>query len=365
RRQDDVDLKKQLDGTSYTIELGLGTPAQSVVVQLDTGSTDFWVNPNCANINTATSTSFCNSLPRFTPADSSTFKSLGESYQLRYGSGNASIDWATETIALGAGKITGQQFGVASNSFSEPFGILGIGPNIGGSHPQYSFFIDTLATQGLTASRAFSLDLRGIESTDGSIIFGGIDTKKYSGALEKLPIIPESEAPDGNRYWVSLDGIDLVSDSGVSTAISSTPIAVLLDSGSTMSTLPVSVFNAIAKNFPTATLDASGLYTVDCAVTSQAGTVDFTFAGKTIKVAYKDFVWHAGSFCVLGVEGSDTAIPILGDTFLRAAFVVFDQDNQNIHIAQAADCGSNLVAITKGADAVPSQVGDCGASSST
>jgi hypothetical protein len=231
RRQDDVDLKKQLDGTSYTIELGLGTPAQSVVVQLDTGSTDFWVNPNCANINTAASTSFCSSLPRFTPADSSTFKSLGESYQLRYGSGNASIDWATETITLGgtfpyhrcyhvcfktmqsvlleslaltwpfetAGKIAAQQFGVASNSFSEPFGILGIGPNIGGSHPQYSFFIDTLATQGLTASRAFSLDLRGIESTDGSIIFGGIDTKRYSGALEKLPIIPESEAPDGNR----------------------------------------------------------------------------------------------------------------------------------------------------------------------
>ena len=30
----------------------------------------------------------------------------------------------------------------------------------------------------------------------GSIIFGGIDTMKYTGALEKRPIIPYYQAPD-------------------------------------------------------------------------------------------------------------------------------------------------------------------------
>jgi hypothetical protein len=39
--------------------------------------------------------------------------------------------------------------------------------------------------------------------------------------------------------------------------------------------------------------------------------------------------------------------------------VVFDQDNQNIHLAQGANCGTNLVAIGKGVDAVPSLQGDC------
>jgi hypothetical protein len=39
--------------------------------------------------------------------------------------------------------------------------------------------------------------------------------------------------------------------------------------------------------------------------------------------------------------------------------VVYDQDNANIHIAQSADCGSNLVAIGKGANAVPSLAGAC------
>lgn len=52
----------------------------------------------------------------------------------------------------------------------------------------------------------------------------------------------------------------------------------------------------------------------------------------------------------------------MGDSFLRAAYVVYDQDNDNIHLAQAANCGSNLVEIDSGSDAVPSVTGDCSAS---
>ena len=43
--------------------------------------------------------------------------------------------------------------------------------------------------------------------------------------------------------------------------------------------------------------------------------------------------------------------------------VVYDQDNQNLHLAESADCGSNLVAIGRGKDAVPSVTGDCSAPS--
>ncbi len=87
-------------------------------------------------------------------------------------------------------------FGVAINSYMEPFGILGVGPCVGGN-PSYPFFIDNLKAQGYTNSRAFSLDLRSFDSAVGSIVFGGLDTGKYTSALEKLPIIPASQAPDG------------------------------------------------------------------------------------------------------------------------------------------------------------------------
>ncbi len=46
-------------------------------------------------------------------------------------------------------------------------GILGIGPKTFPDQPEYSYFIDSLATQGYTNSRAFSLDLRDKDSTAG------------------------------------------------------------------------------------------------------------------------------------------------------------------------------------------------------
>ena len=363
-RQLSSDLTKQQDGTSYTIQLGVGSPAQPVEVQLDTGSSDLWVNPNCANAGSQVSIDFCNSLPRFDSTKSTSFVDLGSSYTLVYGGGSATIEWVTDDVTIGGSEVQAQRFGVATNGDREPFGILGVGPKTFSSQPDYPYFIDTLAAQGFTQSRAFGLDIRSIDAADGSIIFGGLDRGKYIGNLEKLAIIPESN--DGTRYWVSLGGIDLVKD-GASTSISSSSIPVLLDSGSTLTYLPQDVYAKLGESFPTAELhDQSGYYIVDCAVAQQKGSVNFKFGGKTVKVQYKDFVWIVNAqdnLCILGAEGVPAgANPqryILGDSFLRAAYLVFDQDNHNIHLAQGANCGSEIVAIGKGAGAVPSVAGLC------
>lgn len=97
--------------------------------------------------------------------------------------------------------------------------------------------------------------------------------------------------------------------------------AVFLDSGGTLSRLPTPIFNAILADFPSAKADPSGngVYEVDCSVASQAGTVDFGFGNTIIHVPFKEFIWEAGSLCVLGVVAEDGA-PVLGDSFLRAAY---------------------------------------------
>lgn len=51
--------------------------------------------------------------------------------------------------------------------------------------------------------------------------------------------------------------------------------------------------------------------------------------------------------------------PVLGDTFLRAAYVVYDWDNRNIWLASNEDCGSKLIAIGKGPNAIPPLTGEC------
>jgi hypothetical protein len=63
--------------------------------------------------------------------------------------------------------ITGQQFGVASFTSELPNGFMGVGPGI--ELTGYPTIVDTLATEGITQSRAFSLDLRGVDSTSGMI----------------------------------------------------------------------------------------------------------------------------------------------------------------------------------------------------
>ena len=63
---------------------------------------------------------------------------------------------------------------------------------------------------------------------------------------------------------------------------------------------------------------------VNCAVASQDGSVDFYFGDKLIAVPFAYFIWQPSKGdCVLGVLPDDVE-PVLGDSFLRAAYVVHD-----------------------------------------
>jgi hypothetical protein len=61
--------------------------------------------------------------------------------------------------------VLAQQFGVASTSNDLTTGLMGVGPGI--ELTGYPTIIDQLALQGVTQSRAFSLDLRSVDSPDG------------------------------------------------------------------------------------------------------------------------------------------------------------------------------------------------------
>ena len=216
-----------------------------------------------------------------------------------------------------------------------------------------------MVAQGLIKSRAFSLDLRGVDNPTGSIIFGGIDTGKFIGNLVKLPMLPASQTPLGAyRYYVTMTGIGVTFPDGQVVRSDEITVPVFLDSGGTFSQLPPEIVQALASVFTNAVLTRDGYWLVPCGVTEFPGSIDFYFAGKTIRVSFNDFILELDGICVLGVLSSEDEY-VLGDTFLRAVYAVFDQDNQEIHLAQAANCGTNLVAIGSGPDAVPSGRGRC------
>ncbi|KAM0234576.1 hypothetical protein ACHAPO_006470 [Fusarium lateritium] len=360
KRQNEVALESQQNGFFYSIDVTLGTPGQKVTVNLDTGSAELWVNPVCEK---AQQPAFCAQFGHF--GESSTFVDLNTTGGVVYGTGYAYWNYGYDHVIVGSASIRNQVFGVAYDSSFTGVGIMGAGPDLNGWDAPYPLVIDSMVKQGLIKSRALSLDIRTIDSDRGAVIFGGLDTAKYSGRLQKLPIIPASSSPDGlTRYWVNLDGISLVQEDGsVDSAFSgSTPQPVLLDSGYTVSALPGAIFNKIVAAFPTAKSNGGAYVDVDCSVADIKGSVDFKFGDKTIKVPYADFIWHNDERCVLGVFQDDD-FPVLGDTFLRAAYVVYDWDNRNVWIANNEDCGTNLVAIGTGPDSVPDLVGQCGSDS--
>ncbi|PSR76472.1 aspartic peptidase domain-containing protein [Coniella lustricola] len=326
KRAVEVQLTNRTDIAYYTA-LNIGTPAQQVYVQLDTGSFELWVNPTCSTLS-ASDKAFCDATGSYNKSLSSTATSLKSGKKLAYGLGETNITYVEDSIALpGASEaMTQVQFGVSDSSSDEFAGILGIGYGKGYT-TTYPNFVDQLALQNQTSVKAFSVGLGSKTEQEGAIVFGGVDTSKFAGKLETLDIVPAADSPDGvPRYWVSMNNMSLTPPSGVTKTYANTSIDVFFDTGATLTLLPAAVANAIGEDFGAAEADASGYYNVDCSLASIDGTVNFEFGGLTVKVPYNEFIrtTRSGSTttCVLGITASDS-FTLLGDTFLRSAYGEF------------------------------------------
>lgn len=155
-------------------------------------------------------------------------------------------------MQIDSARISQQIFGVATDSAFATTGILGVSLGLDGLDNPYPYVLDNLATQGFTNSRAFALDIRSIESSRGSVVFGGLDTRKFTGRLEKRPTIPPGASPDGyTRYWIYLDGLRVVGANKTAVDVLDQPNGqpVLLESGYTVSTVPKALFAKVFSAF--------------------------------------------------------------------------------------------------------------------
>lgn len=349
KRAVEVQLANRSD-VAYYAQLNIGTPAQQVYVQLDTGSFELWVNPTCSNLDSADET-FCNAVGSYETSQSSTAVDMDSTKTLYYGIGSANISYFQDSIALpgAATPMTGVQFGVATSTVSEFSGILGIGYGLGYT-TKYRNFVDELAHQNQTKVKAYSVALGSKDEEEGVLVFGGVDTSKFAGRLATLPIVPAADSPDGvARYWVSMDNMTLTPPSGRTKTYANTSMDVFLDTGSTLTLLPHDVCDQLGSDFGSSGMDSSGYYPVDCSLADLNGTVGFGFNGVTIEVPYNEFIRKNGEdSCVLGITPSDT-FTLLGDTFMRSAYAVFDLETNAIHMQQYVNCGSTPAAIADAA----------------
>ena len=324
---------------------------QTLQMHIDTGSSDLWVND--------ASSSLCQSSGdvciggTYDSSSSSTYKLLNDDFNISYVDGSSATgNYVTDTLSIGGQTLQDFQFGVGIQSTSDE-GVLGIGYTSNEiqvnrlGQTAYPNLPAAMVDAKLIQSNAYSLWLNDLDASQGQILFGGVNTEKYTGSLQTIPIIKE----DGNYYEfiIALTGLSIGSTEPSSTTTSSSlPAPVLLDSGSSLVYLPddltTDVYNTVSAVYDS----SAGAAYVDCSLANNDSSIQFTFSGATISVPYNELVLDAGTnsagqpltfsdgtpACIFGIAPAGTSTPVLGDTFLRSAYVVYDLANNEISLAQ-------------------------------
>jgi hypothetical protein len=128
------------------------------------------------------------------------------------------------------------------------------------------------------------------------------------------------------------------------------PIPVLLDSGNSNTQLPDDIF-AQFSNATGAIFDKEiGDFTIPCEFASSGVKMTFQFGGSDgprvevnpdqLAIRFDSLgVFTSGpnkgkDRCLSGIQGGGNGLAVLGDTFMRSAYLVYDLVNNEVGIAQ-------------------------------
>lgn len=269
---------------------------------------------------------------------------------LVYGDGSCADGWVVNDVISVYGDTllnTTAFFGYLQDeagdlASSDTDGIIGLAySSLSNGFPT---FIDQLVThEGM--DNVFAMCLGG---PNASITLGGLDSELYVGSISYTPITSET-------YYV----VDLMSVSLSGQSVSVT-LPAIVDSGTTGLVLDTTTFEALL--FPVVeACDTSAFCSILANSITSPGTgycldselstaqlKDFphfvfefpdaegnTFSVKVTAEAYLTQIPDSNCYLVLIFPGDDMSI--LGDTFMKSSYVIFDRANKQIGFAES-DC---------------------------
>lgn len=321
----------------------IGTPPQPVTLLIDTGSTDIIVNVYTSEF-CQTATCYLNGL--FDPTSSTTRALVNHKFDIAYlDDSRASGDFITDVIRLGKRRVDNVQIGLALES-NRDSGVLGIGYALNEANviqngkkmqDTYPTLFERLFSSKLIKIMACSVWWDNPNS--GTLLFGGVDTAKFSGNLITAPIVKEH-----GRYqhlkvklsYIKLPGV--IRSHERTEIVKRGPITVFFDTGAVASYFPSWQTYEIWEAVGARSLDSDGFPFVKCDIMKSKLKFDLIFGFTSVSIPLSTLIYQKESNCkVLVMENLDTSMRdqgILGANILSALYVVFDITNHEISLAR-------------------------------
>ncbi|GLB35829.1 putative peptidase A1 [Lyophyllum shimeji] len=319
---------------TYIASVGVGSPATTYSLLIDTGSSNTWVGATKAYVRTSTSQQTSNRV------------------SVTYGSGSFSGNEFIDTVTLAPGLvIPNQSIGVATTSsgFQGTDGILGIGPvdlTRGTLSPATNTLIPTVTdnafSQGTISANEIGISFNPTTSTEimnGELTWGGTDSSKFTGAISFAPITTTSPA---SAYW----GIDQSVRYGSSTNILS-KTAGIVDTGTTLLLLATDAYNRYVSATGAVLDSNTGLLRITSAQFANLQSLFFTINGVTLEFTANAQLWPRSLNTAIGGTTGNIYL-IVGDlgttsgqgldfingyAFLERFYSVFDTANRRVGFA--------------------------------
>ncbi|KJZ76380.1 hypothetical protein HIM_04109 [Hirsutella minnesotensis 3608] len=305
--------------SEFAVPVEIGTPPQTIPLNLDTGSADLWT------FSSETYKGVIHGQTIYHPELSTTAKQQQQqSWQVKYGDGaGASGIVYKDRVALGSTFVDNQTVQTAITVSNEignddfTSGILGMANSRANTirPTQGKTYIDNVKAQ--LEKPVFTANLR--NRGPGNYNLGYIDKSEYTGVIQYAAVNPFSP------FWeVTMGGYSI----GKHGDFKKRPWNAIIDTGTSLLLLPDDIVTAYYRQIPDSALDANmGIMVFPC----YADIPDFTFGigphrGR-IPGEYMNYGPIDDTYCHGGIQSAN-GIPfaVFGDVALKAQFVVFNYE---------------------------------------
>ncbi|POW21925.1 hypothetical protein PSHT_01877 [Puccinia striiformis] len=306
----------------YVVPVTIGTPGVQLLLDFDTGSADLWVWSSDLKASQPTASGHA----VYDPKKSSTAQEVpGCTWKISYGDGSSASGVVyKDDLKIGDLHCSEQGIEVAQK-LSSAFlngegsdGLLGLAwPQINTAHPQQKTPMQNMMEKSITNQGLFTVCLKHDTDGKGFYSFGTICAEE-AGVTEKDIAYTPIDNKQGDEEIELSENV------------------AIADTGTTLALVSEALTTALYSKIPGAILDRSQggyVYPADAEVPDiklAVGENMYTIPGKSLAYGPPDKGMVFGGIQSRGNNPFD----ILGDTFLKSVYVVFDQTNVRIGVAQ-------------------------------